>query len=430
MKIRKLRLQNFRGFEDKTFDFSDQFNVLIGDNGTGKTSVLSALATAFSPFIGQFISTSTEIPQDDVRRLRQRSGQTITLEPQYPVVIACEVFFIDKNYKWDLTRHSADSMFEGHITERHNVYMWSQGNPLNLGGDKTFAPLIAYYGTGRLWGTSREEAIEWDKPGSRFEGYEGCLDPAPNATSLLGWLKRQEAIALQDKAASGVFKAVTQAIAQCMEGWGGVFYDFKEDDLIAISVDDSRALPFRMLSDGERNMLAMVADIARRAAILNPHLEERALAETPGIVLIDELDLHLHPRWQRRVVDNLRETFPNLQFIATTHSPFIIQSLRIGELIDLNEGEPADYVDKPIDYVAEFVQGVSGSSPRYEKMMEAAVEYYRVLEQAEGASPEEVERLKRRLDELVAPFSDDVAYHAFLKMEREAAGLNLKKNNT
>jgi len=171
-----------------------------------------------------------------------------------------------------------------------------------------------------------------------------------------------------------------------------------------------------------------VADIARRAAILNPHLEERALTETPGIVLIDEIDLHLHPRWQRRVVDNLRETFPNLQFIVTTHSPFIIQSLRAGELIDLNEGEPAEYEDKPIDYVAEHVQGVSGSSPRYEKMMEVAEEYYRVLQQAEEASPEEVERLKKRLDELVAPFSDDRAYHAFLKMEREAAGLG--KNTT
>ena len=127
-------------------------------------------------------------------------------------------------------------------------------------------------------------------------------------------------------------------------------------------------------------------------------------------------------------MDNLRETFPNLQFIVTTHSPFIIQSLRAGELIDLNEGEPAEYEGKPIDYVAEYVQGVSGSSPRYEKMMEVAEEYYRVLQQAEGASPEEVDRLKKRLDELVAPFSDDMAYHAFLKMEREAAGLG--KNNT
>jgi len=211
-------------------------------------------------------------------------------------------------------------------------------------------------------------------------------------------MKAEEATTLQKKNEGGVLFAVKQAIANCMENWGEVFYDFSEDDLIATSIDGSRALPFRMLSDGERNMLAMVADIARRAAILNPHLEERALTQTPGIVLIDEIDLHLHPRWQRRVVDNLRETFPNLQFIATTHSPFIIQSLRAGELIDLNEGEPAEYVDKPIDYVAEHVQGVSGSSPRYEKMMEVAEEYYRVLQQAEGASSEEIDRLKKRLD--------------------------------
>ncbi len=172
-------------------------------------------------------------------------------------------------------------------------------------------------------------------------------------------------------------------------------------------------------------MLAMVADIARRAAILNPHLEERALAETPGIVLIDELDLHLHPRWQRRVVDNLRETFPNLQFIVTTHSPFIIQALRPGELIDLNEREPAEYENQPIEDITEFVMGVEvpQRSKRYQEMMDVAQAYYRVLQQAKSASPEEVERLKRRLDELSAPFSYNVAYHAFLEMEREAAGL-------
>ena len=241
----------------------------------------------------------------------------------------------------------------------------------------------------------------------------------------MGWLKTQEATALQEKTADNVLIAVKRAIANCMENWGEVFYRFKENDLIATSADGSRVLPFRMLSDGERNMLAMVADIARRAAILNPHLEERVLAETPGIVLIDELDLHLHPRWQRRVVDNLRETFPKFQFIATTHSPFIIQALRPGELIDLNEREPAEYENQPIEDIAENVLGVEvpQRSKRYQEMMEVAEEYYRLLQQAPDASSAEKERLKKRLDELSAPFSDNVAYHAFLEMEREAAGL-------
>jgi predicted ATP-binding protein involved in virulence len=173
-------------------------------------------------------------------------------------------------------------------------------------------------------------------------------------------------------------------------------------------------------------MLAMVADIAYRAALLNPHLGERAAEQTPGIVLIDELDLHLHPKWQRRVVEDLRTTFPQVQFVATTHSPFIIQSLRPGELINLEEPTQSGPPSQSIEDIAEQVMGVEvpQRSERYQKMMEAAEEYYRVLQEARATtSPEQRESLKLRLDELSAPFSDNVAYHAFLRMEREAAGL-------
>ena len=81
---------------------------------------------------------------------------------------------------------------------------------------------------------------------------------------------------------------------------------------------------FRNLSDGQRIMLTLVADMARRAATLNPHLGSDAIRGTPGVVLIDELDLHLHPRWQRRIISNLKEAFPEVQFIVTSHSPQLI----------------------------------------------------------------------------------------------------------
>jgi predicted ATP-binding protein involved in virulence len=87
-------------------------------------------------------------------------------------------------------------------------------------------------------------------------------------------------------------------------------------------------------------MLAPVGDIAYRAVTLNPHLEANILTETPGVVSIDELDLHLHPKWQRRVIENLRTTFPKIQFICTTHSPFLILSLRSGEELLMLDGQP------------------------------------------------------------------------------------------
>jgi predicted ATP-binding protein involved in virulence len=178
-------------------------------------------------------------------------------------------------------------------------------------------------------------------------------------------------------------------------------------------------------------MLATVADIAWRTGMLNPHLGTEAAKETPGIVLIDEVDLHLHPRWQRRVVDDLRRVFPNIQFIVSTHSPFIIQSLEPGQLVDLNAGETGEYAGQSIEDIAEAVMGIDlpQRSERHRKMVVAAEEYYRLLDQGQSADAAEVATIKARLDELMAPFNDNPAYVALLKAKRIAAGLDSSDGN-
>jgi predicted ATP-binding protein involved in virulence len=189
---------------------------------------------------------------------------------------------------------------------------------------------------------------------------------------------------------------------------------------------DGRLLPLRMLSDGVRNVLAMVADIAYRAAMLNPHLGRDAAKKTSGIVLIDEIDLHLHPSWQRHIVEDLHRTFPEIQFIATTHSPFIVQSLRKGKLLNLDPQESSEYYDQSIEDITENVMGVElpQKSERFLKMKAAAKEYYAVLEESQDASPELKEKLKIKLKELEMPYSDNPAYHAYLELKREAAGMS------
>jgi len=134
--------------------------------------------------------------------------------------------------------------------------------------------------------------------------------------------------------------------------------------------------------------------------------------------------LHLHPQWQRTVVEGLRSAFPNLQFICSTHSLFLIQSQRTGNLIRLDnvgdEERPAEaFHQKSIEDIAEEVQGVEmpQKSQRYLDMMTAAEAYYGLLRQ-QTASPAELEELKLRLDELAVPFSDDPAFQALLKQQR------------
>ena len=437
MKIHQLEVRNFRCFEHQTFHFSDQFTVLIGDNGTGKTAIFDALRIGagclFFSF-DNFENLQCPISDDDVRHVRYEKGQTPTIEPQYPVSVSCIGVVDGSEITWeqDLQLLDIDNnapFLNQSLYSRKIVNISKQLQEKVRKGEDVLLPLVAYYGTGRLWLQKKEEFVETVKPGSRMLGYVNCLDPASNKKVLLRWFKTMKIASLQRGESLRVLDAVKAAIDNCIEDCQSVKYDILEDELITI-FKDGHTLPFRMLSDGYRNMLAMVADIAYRAAVLNPQLEIEAAKETPGIVLIDEIDLHLHPKWQRRVVEDLRATFPAIQFVATTHSPFIVQSLQEGELINLDKpAETEEYENKSIEDITEYVMGVEEPqrSERYQKMMEAAEEYYRVLQEAKGASSERIEHLKVKLDELVEPFSDNVAYHAFLKMERKAAGLGGKE---
>ena len=134
------------------------------------------------------------------------------------------------------------------------------------------------------------------------------------------------------------FRIVRNAITACVEGATSCYYDGRYKDLVVLLKKQGPHL-FRNLSDGQRIVLTLVGDMARRAAILNPHLGDAALRNTPGVVTIDELDLHLHPNWQRRIIHDLKTTFPSLQFIATTHSPQLIGEAQPEEIRMLDDDD-------------------------------------------------------------------------------------------
>ncbi len=178
------------------------------------------------------------------------------------------------------------------------------------------------------------------------------------------------------------------------------------------------------MSDGYRNMLALFADLAWRCVTLNPHFKEDANLKSNGVVLIDELDLHLHPAWQKTIIEQLKNTFPNIQFIATTHSPFIIQETKEGELFRmllnnrLNIGGADEY---SLEDIAEYLQNVQDPAWSIKKktMYEAAKEYFELLERMKpDTSTAELESIRERLNILGKAYSDNVAYTAFLEQKR------------
>jgi predicted ATP-binding protein involved in virulence len=137
--------------------------------------------------------------------------------------------------------------------------------------------------------------------------------------------------------------------------------------------------------------------------------------------MIDELDLHLHPKWQRRIIEDLRRIFPKIQFIVTTHSPFLIQSLRSGEELVMLDGQPtAELGNKPLEDIARGIMGISNPevSVRYESMKEAARTFLETLEEAQKAPKDKLEEYKAKLSEATAPYADNPAFQAFLELKR------------
>jgi len=435
VKLLNLKIRNFRRYEDASFRFHPRFSVLIGDNGKGKTTVLDAIAVMLGTYLqGSRIKTGQSVVRkNDARLVLHEKGGQLFIEPQREVFLAATALIGNSTIEWrrDIGDRGgrAKDMVETGNRDRELI---SKGRDHDL-------PLLLYYGSGRLWDIHRD--VQTERPGSQLDAYRFCLDPKSDQKAFEKWFKRISFSELRKGQRCPALQTIRQAVLSCIPGARDFYHDTHEDQIM-IGLEEEGLIPFNNLSDGYRNMVAMVADIAYRASLLNPHLEADAGRQIKGVVLIDEIDLHLHPKWQRLVVRDLQEAFPALQFIATTHSPFIVQSLDPGEVIDLNRAAlpetvmaapdgiavpgPADsYSDRSIEDIVEEIMGVEvpQRSERYMQMYEAAKKYYEALERAKDADPEEKRRLKAVLDQLSAPFSDNVAYHAFLEMKRLAAGL-------
>ncbi len=332
MKIHHLEISNFRSFEHKTFRFSDQFTLLVGGNGTGKTTVLEALAVGVgSLFLGFDSVTSRPIRNGDVPW--SKSGVRQIKKPIYPVSISCEGTVNEQKILW--TRSIEKNGGRTTRKQAHQIIDVSEQLQERVRkGKDVVLPLIAYYGADRFWLQNRVKSVEPLKPGSRTLGYVNCFNPTLSERQLLRWCKTMELGARQQREPMRVFEAFKSAISNCTEDLQGVTYDLCEDELL-VTTTDRRTLPSWMLNNGVRNILAVVADIAYRAVVLNPQLEREATKHTPGLVLIDEIDLHLDSKSQQRFVQTLQYIFPKLQVVASTYSPSIVDSVHPKDRLDL-----------------------------------------------------------------------------------------------
>jgi len=401
MKIRELTVTNFRGFAgQRRFPLSERFTVIAGINGRGKSSLLDGLALLMARLLRALALSAGNgrtISANDVH-----SGQQEAKLGMHANCAGIPVKF-DVTYRPATRKVRARGMPNAVVREQIRK---NYGDPTR---EDDQAPIAVYFTTDRA-GYRLPRTLPSNLPKVQRLAHHGAL--SNRMVDYRDFMARYRMWGAHGD--GNEMTAFKQVLANFLAGFSEVVI---EERPLRLTVKKLEArLSLQQLSDGERAFIAVLGDLVRRLSLANPELANPL--EGHGVVLIDELELHLHPRWQREVVEKLRTSFPNIQFIATTHSPFVIQSLRPGELITLDPEEFGEYANRSVEDIAEHVMGVEvpQKSERYLDMMNAAEEYYRLLREA----PEEAQQAEERLAELAVRFSDDPAYQALLRLERAA----------
>ncbi len=414
MKIDNLVLGNFRNFEQATFNFPTNFTVIIGENGKGKSTVLQGLKLAAGAFLlGIDESEKCHIKKEDVRRIDLGNR----FVPQRNCYFEAKGSIAELPLTWKRTLSTVNGRTDTKDAAQIITIAKDYNDMINIDFTEAVGlPILCYFGTARLWAESKQ-TYKLKKKGSRLQdGYARCLDERSDKKSPMEWIKTSYWKKLKQKDESVLFDAVLEAIDLCIPNWKPTEWDEDSDDLGGVYTNDlgeEKFIPLFYLSDGLRTVASMVAEIAYRCVVLNGHLGANAVKGSHGVVLIDEIDMHLHPRWQQRVVNDLKIAFPNLQFVATTHSPFIVQSLKAEELINLDRWTDVNPDQLTINEVSTSVMGLNKEYGLENQRMESiSAEYLTTLENESSN-----ETTKDKLNTLEHEISDP-AVRAFLSLQR------------
>lgn len=431
MIIKELSLQNYRVFREVYFAFSDQVTLLAGVNGRGKSSVLDAIALMLSRMLPQMSPAKggyLQLNESDITHEEEACRLEATFNlAGYPVT-----FKGRRNNYSRATFQSLLSQIRREIKDRYGFSDMNRGNP----------PVAVYYTTDRaICKMPRKLSYpNSDFPQGMEFAYIGALsrrvvdykDFMTRFRNMITLTKENRQSILGAEAPEDVFgippvdnlyylgnnaiQAIQDAVSKFLPEFHNL--DVVEDPLRLVVQKDNETFDLAQLSDGERSVIAMVIDLCKRLALLNPNRENPL--EGSGIVLIDEIEIHLHPKWQREIIETFRNTFPNIQFIMTTHSPFVIQSVRSDSELLLLDGKPlAQLGNTGIEVISQVVMEIDRPdvSERYEEQVELAKSFLQLLDEAEKAPKDKlaeyVDRLSQKLEHAQNP-----AMQAFLELQR------------
>lgn len=431
MILKEFSLKNYRVFEEADFSFSEKVTVLAGVNGRGKSSLLDAITLMLSRLLPQMSPAKggyLQLRESDIRYDQDECLLEAKLNlAGYPVT------FTGKRDHW--SRGKFESLLpqvRQEIKDRYGFSDMTRGNP----------PVAVYYTTDRAI-CKMPRKLSYPKsnfPRGMEFAYMGALSRrVVDYKDFMMRFRNMVTLTHENKLAilganapedindippldnlyffgENVIKAIQDVVSAFLDGFHDL--DVIEDPLRLIVQKGDETFDLAQLSDGERSVIAMVIDLCKRLALLNPNWPNPL--EGKGIVLIDEIELHLHPKWQREIIEIFRTTFPNIQFIMTTHSPFVIQSVRSDSELLLLDGLPlAQLGNTGIEKICQVVMEVERPdvSERYEEQVELAKSYLQLLDEAEKAPKEKlteyIDRLSQKLEHAENP-----ALQAFLELQR------------
>lgn len=372
MKIQQINLKNFRGISELSLNPHPKLNVFAGFNGAGKSSLLDATAISLSWYANRLKSTSASgrpIKETDIHN--SEKGALITLNCHH--VSDIFTWVLGKTRKVSGTQNEYASNFSAlnHIVRKNQERLESNEGLLDL-------PILAYFPVNRAVLDIPLRIREKHKF-DILSAYEGSLTSGADFRTFFEWFREREDLENENFRIAGettrlpAFEqdkqlgAVRKAIETFMPGFKNP--TVRRNPLRMEVEKAARVLTVQQLSDGEKCLMALVGDIARRLAILNPTLN--APLDGEGIVLIDEIDLHLHPAWQRDIVPNLTNTFPNCQFFISTHSPHVlthvqpecIHLLHMKDDGDIEMTNATESYGKNVDRILEDLMGLPTTRP-------------------------------------------------------------------
>ncbi|MCT8163474.1 MULTISPECIES: AAA family ATPase [unclassified Pseudomonas] len=376
MKVSQLRLINFRGISDLSVDFTERTTAFVGVNGVGKSTVLDALAIGLSQLMWRIAGTAQKarpIATDDIRAGADFARVELT------------VILDDKPVRWAVVTNQKKGVYSDPLRKSEldalNEYVSGQHERWVAEGVDD-RPLAVFYDVNRavLDVPMRvREKLSHDAK----EIYQDALDHGgADFKRFFIWFRNFEDAENEVRIDDPDFRyygleAARKAILE-FTGFEGVRVRRKPKMRMTVR---KRGGEFNVLqlSDGERNMLALVGDMARRLSVLNPALSNPN--QGAGIVIIDEVDLHLHPRWQREVVKKLESTFPNCQFFISTHSPQVIGELAPESVMLLKDGRLLGHARRAIGLSSgEILEELMEGTARNDKFQSAIDSIQRDIE--------------------------------------------------